>query len=299
MNHQHRATDLQMIPIDQIVVLNPRDRNGRVFEEIVVNIKNLGLKKPVTVTPRSNLDDGKRYLLICGEGRVKAFKALGETHIPALVVIVSDEDAFIMSLTENIARRQCRPLELLAGIDQLHRQGYDKKIIAQKTGLSLDYVKGILLLLEKGEERLLVAVESGRVPLNVAITIAGAGSDDAVQAALQDTYESGELRGGQLMQVRRVIERRSTLGRSLAHRPARKGTGITPSSLVRNYQHEVERQRVMIKKAEFTQQRLLFIVEALRQLLADENFVNLLRAEGLDTLPAYLMNRVWPGGHVA
>jgi len=33
-----------------------------------------------------------------------------------MVVKVSDEDAFIMSLAENIARRQCRPLELLAGI---------------------------------------------------------------------------------------------------------------------------------------------------------------------------------------
>ncbi|GAD24101.1 ParB N-terminal domain-containing protein, partial [Acidovorax sp. MR-S7] len=102
MTKRHHATDLQMIPVDQIAVLNPRDRNGRVFEEIVGNIKSLGLKKPVTVTPRDDLEDGKRYLLICGEGRLKAFKSLGEKEIPALVVAVNDEDAFIMSLTENI-----------------------------------------------------------------------------------------------------------------------------------------------------------------------------------------------------
>jgi hypothetical protein len=113
----------------------------------------------------------------------------------------------------------------------------------------LDYVKGILLLLKNGEERLLVAVEGGRVPLNVAITIAGAGSDEAMQAALQDAYESGKLRGGQLMQVRRVLQRRSTLGKSIAHRPARKGVSVTTSSLVRNYRHEVERQKLMVKKA--------------------------------------------------
>lgn len=298
MSRRHSATDLQMISIDQIVVLNPRDRNARVFEEIVNNIKRIGLKKPVSVTPRNDLEEGKKYLLICGEGRLKAFKALGEKRIPALVVEVNDEDAFIMSLSENIARRQCRPLELLAGIEQLSKQGYDKKVIAQKTDLSLDYVKGILLLLQKGEERLLVAVETGRVPLNVAIIIAGAGTDDkAVQAALQDAYESGKLRSGQLLQLRRVIERRSTLGRSLARRPGRKDTGVTSSSLVRNYQHEVERQRLMVKKAEFAQQRLLFVIEALRQLLGDENFTNLLRAEGLDTLPKYLADRVWTGGH--
>ncbi|MHA2943164.1 plasmid partitioning protein RepB C-terminal domain-containing protein [Ralstonia mannitolilytica] len=299
MSKMHHATELQMIPVDQIAVLNPRDRNGRVFEEIVGNIKNVGLKKPVTVvTPRDDLKDGKRYLLICGEGRLKAFKSLGE--IPALVVRVNDEDAFIMSLTENIARRKYSALELLMSIEQLSQQGYDKRVIAQKTGLSLDYIKGILLLFEKSEERLLAAVEAGRVPLSVAITIAGASDEEAVQAALQDAYESGQLRGGQLMQARRVLQRRSSLGETLAHRPTRKGASVTTSSLVRNYQHEVERQKLMVEKAEFTQQRLLFVIEALRQLLADEHFSNLLRAEAaVHTLPKQLAERVWAGGHAA
>lgn len=296
MSKPHNAADLQMIPVDQIAVLNPRDRNGRVFEEIVGNIKTIGLKKPVTVTPRDDLEDGKRYLLICGEGRLKAFKTLGEKQIPALVVQVNDEDAFIMSLTENIARRKYSSLELLMSIEQLSQQGYDKKIIAQKTGLGLDYIKGVLHLFEKGEERLLAAVEVGRIPLSVAITIAGASDEEAVQAALQGAYESGQLRGGQLMQARRVLQRRSSLGKSLAHRPTRKESSVTTSSLVRNYQHEVERQKLMVKKAEFTQQRLLFVIEALRQLLADENFSNLLRAEGLDTLPKQLAERVWAEG---
>ncbi len=292
------SVELRMIPVEQVTVLNPRDRNERIFGDIIANIRSIGLKKPVTVTERSGLGDGCRYLLVCGEGRLKAFKALGQTLIPARVVVASDEDAFIMSLTENIARRAYRPLELLAGIEQLRDNGYDKKSIAEKTGLSLEYVKGVLQLLQKGEERLLVAVEAGRVPLNVAITITGAGTDDkAVQAALQDAYESGKLRGSQLMQARRIIEQRRTLGRSIAHRPTRKPVGVTSSSLVRNYQQEVERQRLLVRKAEFTQQRLLFVVEALRQLLADENFTNLLRAEGLETLPKQLADRVWAGGH--
>ncbi|MFT3812939.1 MAG: plasmid partitioning protein RepB C-terminal domain-containing protein [Acidovorax sp.] len=297
MTKQHHATDLKMVPVDQIAVLNPRDRNGRVFEEIVGNIKDLGLKKPVTVTPRNDLEDSKRYLLICGEGRLKAFKTLGEQQIPALVVQVNDEDAFIMSLTENIARRKYSALELLMSIEQLSQRGYDKRVIAQKTGLSLNYIKDILLLFEKGEERLLAAVEAGRIPLNIAITIAGAGDEEAVQAALQEAYESGQLRGAQLMQARRVLQRRCALGKTLAHGPARKGASVTTSSLVRNYQNEVERQKLSIKKAEFTQQRLLFVIEALRQLLSDEHFSNLLRAEGLDTLPKQLAERIWAGGH--
>ena len=300
MTKEHHSGEIQMIPIDHVDVLNPRERNSRAFDGIVANIKTLCLKRPITVTPRPDAGGGERYLLVCGEGRLKAYKTLGEATIPAMVIQVDDEDAFIMSLAENIARRQCRPLELLVGIEQLRDQGYDKKVIAKKTGLCVDYVKGILKLLENGEERLLVAVESGRIPLNAALHIAGAGSDDkAMQAALQEAYESGELRGKQLLQARRIIEKRQSLGRSVARGTPRKITDVTSSCLVRNYKNEVDRQKMMVRKAEFAQQRLLFVAEALRQLMADENFTTLLRAEGLDALPKYLADRVWAGGHAA
>lgn len=293
-----QASTVEMIPVKGIEVLNPRERNSKIYDEIVGNIKAIGLKKPITVTRRPDVEGEARYLLVCGEGRLNAFKSLGETLIPALVVDVSDEEAFIMSLVENIARRQYRPLEFLAGIEALRDKGYDKKTIAAKTGLTGEYVQGILRLLQRGEERLLVAVAKGRIPLNAALTIAGAGEDDkAIQAALQDAYESGKLRGKQLIAARRVIERRHTLGPSVARVISRKRTDVTPSSLVRTYQKEVARQKLMVKKAEFAQQRLLFIVGAMRQLLADENFNNLLRAEGLINMPKYLADRVWPSGH--
>ncbi|MFM0183102.1 ParB/RepB/Spo0J family partition protein [Paraburkholderia aspalathi] len=300
MNQQQQAGEVRMIPIDQIEVINPRERNNRVFNEIVGNIRAIGLKKPIKVTPRATADGIEKYLLVCGEGRLKAFRSLGETTIPAMVVNVSDEDAFIMSLAENIARRQCRPLELLAGIRQLQEQGYASKVIAEKTGLTQSYVQGILMLLHHGEERLVIAVEKGRIPLNAALSIVSAGDDDtAMQVALQEAYESGKLRGKQLMDARRIIERRKTLGRSAARNMSGKLADVTTSSLVRTYQHEVERQKSMVRKAEFAQQRLMFVVGALRQIFADENFVNLLRAEGLATLPKYLAERVWSGGSVA
>ncbi|MEN8506502.1 ParB/RepB/Spo0J family partition protein [Paraburkholderia sp. SIMBA_050] len=300
MNQQQQAGEVRMIPVDQIEVINPRERNNRVFNEIVGNIRAIGLKKPIKVTPRATADGTEKYLLVCGEGRLKAFRSLGETTIPAMVVNVSDEDAFIMSLAENIARRQCRPLELLAGIRQLQEQGYASKVIAEKTGLTQSYIQGILMLLHHGEERLVIAVEKGRIPLNAALSIVSAGDDDtAMQAALQDAYESGKLRGKQLIDARRIIERRKTLGRSAARNMSGKLADVTTSSLVRTYQHEVERQKSMVRKAEFAQQRLMFVVGALRQIFADENFVNLLRAEGLATLPKYLAERVWSGGSVA
>lgn len=189
-------SEVRMIDVTAIDVLNPRERNEETFDEIVVNIKRVGLKKPISVTPRHAADGGERYLLVCGEGRLRAFKALGEAQIPALVVHVDDDDAFIMSLAENIARRKYRPLELLSGIEQMREKGLCAKDIASKTGLTQTYVQGILTLLQQGEQRLIVAVERGEIPLNAAVTIASAGDDDkAIQSALQGRVRSRHAAG--------------------------------------------------------------------------------------------------------
>lgn len=289
--------ELRMIPLDRIEVLNPRERNQRKFNLIVDNIGAVGLKKPVTVTPRPGEGGAESYVLVCGEGRFKAFQRLGETRIPALVVSVSDEDAFVMSLAENIARRRHQPLELLRGITLLRDKGCSVKDISRKTDLHENYMRQILELVDKGEERLLVAVEQGKIPITVAILIVGAGDDDkAVQVAMQTAYESGELRGPQLMYAKRLVERRQFLGRSIARASPRKKPEVTGSSIVRAYQKETERQRLLVRKSSLVQQRLFFTFGALRRLLEDENFVNVLRLEGLDTLPKYLAERVARNG---
>ena len=289
--------ELRMIPMDRIEVLNPRERNQRKFSSIVENIGAVGLKKPVTVTPRAGEDGAERYVLVCGEGRFKAFVQLGESRIPALVVTVSDEDAFVMSLAENVARRRHQPLELLRGITLLRNGGHSVKVIAQKTNLNETYIRQILELIDKGEERLLVAVERGKMPITVATFIVRAGDDEkAVQIAMQDAYESGDLRGQQLIYAKKLVERRQFLGRSVAHPQARKSADVTSFSLVRAYKTEVERQRIMIRKSSLVQQRLFFVYGALRKMLDDENLVNILRLEGLDNLPKYLAERVSRNG---
>jgi len=284
-----------MIAVDSIDVLNPRERNAQAFEDIVLNIKKIGLKKPITVTPRPGAGGEERYALVCGEGRLKAFRSLGELYIPALVVNVCDEDAMIMGLTENIARRKYRTIELLSAIPRLRSAGYAARDIANKTGLSLGYVQGVLTLMSHGEERLLVGIEHGRISLRTALSICNAGkNDEAVQAALEEAYETGLLKGHSLVEARRIIERRRVSGPSLTHGSNHKKSVVTTSSLVRAYQKEAARQKLLVKKADLTQQRLLLIVSALRQLVADEHFLTLLRAERLDTMPQYLAQRVWP-----
>ena len=280
-----------MVPIDRIVVLNSRDRNVKIFEEIVENIRTIGLKKPISVAERPGADGQLAYLLVCGEGRLNAFRLLGETHIPALVVEASDEDAFIMSLAENIARRGHRPLEILADIELLLARGAGEEDIVARTGLSQKYVRDIVFLLKKGEERLVSAVQHGTIPLTTALEIARAkDGDENLGDMLEEAYQTGQLRGHQITEAKRLIEKRKACGPKSS--AARSKLPASTYSLVKTYQKEVARQRNMVLKAEHAQQRLLVVVQGLKALFEDENFVNLLRAEGLETLPKYLADRI-------
>ena len=285
------APIVQMIPVDQINVLNPRSRNKVVFDGIVANISNLGLKKPITVASRPEPVDGKKYDLVCGQGRLEAFIALGQTEIPAIIREASKEDCFLMGLVENIARRQIRPVELLREISNLKSRGYNSSDIARKIGVHKTYVVAIIHLLKNGEERLLTAVEKRRMPLSIAMQIASS-SEEEIQQALCQAYEEKTLRGRKLITVRRIIEMRKSNGKLSTSRRRRNEQLKSAGALVRVYRQEADRQKLLVKKSQLTDHRLLFIATALKNLFRDENFVTLLRAEELANVPAYLAEKL-------
>lgn len=290
-------SEIQMIPVAEIRVLNPRARNKAKFLEIVGNISKLGLKKPITVSRRGADDAG--YDLVCGQGRLEAYVALGQTEVPAIVVDVPREDRFIMSLVENIARRSPKSLEFAREVQALRDRGYTNGQIAEKVDVSEAYVSMMSRLMKSGEERLLRAVERGDIPLNTAAEIA-ATDDEGVQRSLTEAYESGKLRGAALGKARRLIEQRRVRGKTLRGDGPRHGRGpkkatVTAESVMRTYNKEVQRQKVLVKKARLCETRLRFIHTALGDLFRDDNFVNLLRAEGLETAPKYIRDRVRAG----
>lgn len=291
-----RPNRIEMIPISRITVLNPRARNKRQHREIVNNIEAIGLKRPITVS-RHDGPSGTRYDLVCGEGRLEAFQMLGQTEIPAVVIEANENECLVMSLVENIARRTQRPIDLMREIGALRSRGFNDAAIARKIGVGASWVNMVASLLEHGEERLVAAVETGLIPITLAMEISKAESEEA-QNLLLDAYETGQLRGKKLAAVRRMLEMRMQSQRKGALpvvRLGRKGFSrrLTANELMQIYQREAEKQRLLVKKSDFTQTRLLFIVEALKELLGDESFVNLLRAEGLASMPKALSMRIW------
>jgi ParB family transcriptional regulator, chromosome partitioning protein len=283
--------EICMVPVHAINVLNPRQRNRKVFNELVNSIAHLGLKRPITVSRRAG---SGVYDLVCGQGRLEAFIALGQKEIPAVVVEADEEDCFVMSLVENLARRNHTSVELMSEIGALKQRNYSISEIAAKTDFSPEYIYAICYLLENGEERLLSGVERGVIPHTIAMEIAKAKEGD-VQAALAEAYENKSLPGNQLVAIRRIIEIRNTSGKGMRGNRAsgsRPRSRATADLLVRAFRKEMERQKVLTKKAALAQSRLIFIVNALRRLLADEHFMTLLRAESVQSMPLPLAERL-------
>ena len=281
---------VEWIAIDRITVVNPRLRNKKVFKEIVENIAQVGLKRPITVTRRIEAD-GPFYDLVCGQGRLEAYQVLGQLEVPALVVSADLEDCLISSLVENCARRQHSAFDLLQDIGGMRDRGYSVAQIGRKTGLSIEYVHGVARLLEKGEQRLLRSVEARIMPLSVAVEIADA-PDHEVQRALQDAYEKGLLRGKKLLAAKRLVEARRRRGKLLDSRETRPSEKLSSAALVRAYQEDAGRKREMIRRANASKDRLMLITEAFRRLSGDASFMAMLTDEKLDTMPEKIAARL-------
>ena len=279
---------IKTIAIDQINILNPRVRNQKIFQTIADNIRDVGLKRPITVRLGSSVKD-KDYDLICGQGRMEAFIQIGQKKIPAIVIDASEEQALIMSLVENLARRQHRTMDLLQGVEILKSQGYAGKTIATKTGLTLDYINNVLFLLEHGEQRLLAAVEAGTMPITVAVKIAESPNGD-IQSALQEAYDSKLLRGKKLIEAKKLLEMRERFGKASrgggrgGHRN-RGSEKITAREVLKIYEKEVDRKRLLTRKADAADNAMVFITEALRRLLKDKAFKGILEDEDLINIP--------------
>jgi ParB family chromosome partitioning protein len=294
MSQTPTAPKIEAILIELIDVVNPRARSRRVFQEIVESIAKVGLKRPITVARRQT-NGGVRYDLVCGQGRLEAFRELGQAAIPAAVVDAEGEDCLVMGLVENVARRQHQALHILHDIDGMRGRGHSEADIARKTGLSLEYVRGVLRLITKGETRLLQATESGQIPVSVAVQIADA-EEGETQHVLQEAYERKLLRGHSLLAAKRLVERRKRGGKQPKTRDRPRGRPLSVDTLIRTYQQDVDKKRSIVRRAETVRNRLLFITEALRTLYSDDAFVNLVRAEGLYTLPRGLSERIHGDG---
>jgi ParB family chromosome partitioning protein len=110
--------------------------------ELAESIKASGLIQPVILRDwRATTDNDPPYHLVCGHRRFKAVQLLGWTEIKAEVYHnLSDRDASILNLQENLARVNLSPSQEMASIIHVYGESPNAALVAKELGRSKKWV---------------------------------------------------------------------------------------------------------------------------------------------------------------
>ncbi len=92
-----------------------RQFNADALDELARSISESGVIQPIVVRRQ-----GDRFELLAGERRWRAAQRAGLDRIPAIIRDdLSDEEAFVLGLIENLQRESLSPLETAQGLKRL------------------------------------------------------------------------------------------------------------------------------------------------------------------------------------
>lgn len=124
--------------------LQPRshyDKNS--LEELKASIKDKGILQPILVRARQN-----GYEVVAGERRLRAAQELQMTNIPVLIKDLSDQEALVIALVENIQREQLNPIEEAEAFQKLISDySYTQESVALAVGKDRSTITNFIRLL--------------------------------------------------------------------------------------------------------------------------------------------------------
>ena len=155
--------------------------NEAQLTELANSIAATGVVQPIAVRA---LPSG-RYQLITGERRLMASKKAGKTHIPAILRIVSDEQAMEMTIVENLQRADLNPMEQARAYQRLaHDFKMTQEQMAVRTGKERASVANFLRLLRLPDS-VQSKVEAGELTFGHARTLLALETPEAIVSAAQ------------------------------------------------------------------------------------------------------------------
>ena len=114
------------------------------LQELMASIKEKGILQPILVRVK-----GDQYEVVAGERRLKAARALNLEMIPAIVKDVTDQEAFVIALIENIQREELNPIEEAQAYHRLVEEfEYSQEDVARSVGKDRSTISNLLRLLK-------------------------------------------------------------------------------------------------------------------------------------------------------
>ncbi len=94
------------------------------------------------------------------------------------------------------------------------------------------------------------------------------------------------------MVAKRIIEQRRSKGKGQKLNGKTRPHSMSTEGLLKAFQDDVDRKRILIRRAETARARLTFVTEAIRKLVRGSDFRCHLAEEGLTTIPEGLASRL-------
>jgi len=155
------------------------------LRELTDSIRTHGVLEPVIVRP---MEDG--YELVVGERRWRAAQAAGLGTIPAVIRELSDQEAAVLALVENLQRQDLNPIEEARAFERLQELGLTQEEVAAQVGRSRPAVANALRLLSL-EEDLQELVARGNVSVGHAKVLLGVEDPGARRKLAQEILRQG------------------------------------------------------------------------------------------------------------
>ena len=181
---KNEGKNIKIIPVEQIKPGSWQARknfNVNDLEDLSNSIKSKGILSPILVT-QSNDKNVSSYDLIAGERRWRAAQMAKIHEVPCIVVNdVDANSASVMSLIENIQRKDLNAIEEAQGLNELINQhNYTQESAGKIVGKSRVYVTNSLRLL-KLPEKILSLIKDNKLSAGHARLLIG--REDAVEIA--------------------------------------------------------------------------------------------------------------------
>ena len=121
------------------------------LQELADSIKQHGVLQPLLV--RAKGDDSGKYEIIAGERRWRAAQKAQLHEVPAIILEISDSEAFEIALIENLQREDLDPIDEAMGYQRLiDDHDYTQEKLADKVGKSRSHIANMTRLLQLPEK---------------------------------------------------------------------------------------------------------------------------------------------------
>lgn len=128
--------------------LQPRTNyDDEKLENLKASIKEKGVLQPILVRQKNDT-----YEVVAGERRLRAARSLNLAQVPVIIKEVSDQEALVIALIENIQREELNPIEEAEAYKRLIEQfHYTQEAVAHSVGKDRSTVANLMRLLNLPE----------------------------------------------------------------------------------------------------------------------------------------------------